>query len=291
LKPSKFEYFAPTDTSEVIALLSRYGDQAKLLAGGQSLVPLMNLRLADPAVLIDLNRVDGLAYIREEGGQLCIGAMTPHFKIEESDLVRKWSPMLAYAASLIGYPAIRHRGTIGGSLAHADPVSELPCIVRTLDAQIMALGEDGMRIIPAADFFDSFLVTALKPVDLLVEIRFPLQESEGFGWDFQEFARKTGDFALAAVAAATDIVGDTFGRVRIGLAGAASRPLRATEAEQWLSGRTIALDAITRAAEMAAAEVRTPSDAHASQEYRRHLVRVLAERALIRATGLSWQAP
>jgi len=238
MKPSRFAYHAPATISESVALLAEHGDDAKPLAGGQSLVPLMNLRLAAPSVLVDLNGIGELAYVFDDGVRLVLGAMTRHRVVAGSDRVRAACPLLAHAASHIGYPAIRARGTIGGSLAHADPVSELPCVAMTLDAELVLASAAGRRSVPAADFFQGYFTTAIEPGELLVEVRFP-QVGDGAGWGFAELARKAGDYALVAAASEVTVRHGKVVEARIGLAGAADRPVRATAAEQLLRGREV----------------------------------------------------
>jgi carbon-monoxide dehydrogenase medium subunit len=250
VKPSPFDYFAPTTVEECVALLAEHGEDAKLLAGGQSLVPLMNLRLAAPEVLIDLNGVAELDYVRDDDGTLALGAMTRHRDVASSGSVRAAAPMLAHAAAMIGYPAIRNRGTIGGSLVHGDPASEMPCVALTLDAELVAAGPEGRRTIPAADFFVSHFTTALEPSELLLEVRFP-RRADGDGWEFAEFSRKSGDFAVVAVAVDLRAPGGRLERVRVGVAGVGERPWRATDAEQALSAGGLSPDALRQAAEQA----------------------------------------
>lgn len=287
MKPARFDYYAPRSLPEAVELLERHGEEAKLLAGGQSLVPMMNLRLAQPSVLIDLNRVEGLAYIRPGDEQVAIGAMTRHHEVAGSDLLRQHCGLLATAAGQIGYPAIRHRGTLGGSLAHADPVSEMPCVAVALDAELTAIGPGGERVIRAADFFQTYFTTALAPDELLREIRFPaLGRDEG--WGFHESVRKTGDFATVAVAARVRMADGAIVTGGIGIAGVADRPVRAAAAEAALSrgGLSSGLDEV---AELAAATVEEVSDIHASAEFRRRIVRVLVRRALEDAMTMARQ--
>jgi aerobic carbon-monoxide dehydrogenase medium subunit len=272
VKPSPFEYYAPTTVDECVALLAEHGEDAKLLAGGQSLVPLMNLRLAAPEVVIDLNRVAGLVGARVDDGQLVIGAMTRHRDVAGAPEVRAACPMLAHAAGMIGYPPIRARGTLAGSLAHADPASELPCVAVTLDAELVALGPAGRRVIPARDFFVSHFTTALEPAELLLEVRFP-RRADGDGWEFLEFTRKSGDFAVAAVAVELR----RGGGARIGVAGVGDRPWRATEAEQALAAEA------GPAAREAAAEGAARQATGFSDGYRANVVGALTRRALATA--------
>jgi len=273
MKPSRFDYFAPGSVDECVALLAEHGEDAKLLAGGQSLVPLMNLRLAAPEVLIDLNGVGELDYVREDADRLVIGAMTRHREVA-SDAVGTACPMLAHAAGLIGYPPIRNRGTLGGSLVHADPASELPCVALTVDAELVAVGPGGRRTIPAGDFFLSHFTTALDPSELLVEVRFP-RTAEDDRWGFVEFSRKSGDFAIAAVAVDLRLRDGRLERARVGVAGVGERPWRATAAEQTLTADGPAPDVLQRAAEDAGEQAAAAADG-----YRGHVVATLTRRAL-----------
>lgn len=281
MKPSRFDYHAPTTLDECIALLGRYGDDAKLLAGGQSLVPMMNLRLAVPEVVIDLNRVAGLASVRRDGDTLVVGAATRHHDVAMSASVREAVPLLAEAAAQIGYPAIRFRGTIGGSLAHADPVSEMPCVAVAVDAQLVLRSPRGLRTVPAGEFFVTHFTSVLEPDELLVEVRFPVMPA-GAGWAFVEFARKTGDFAVAAVAA--QLLLDSDGRIAtacLGLAGVGERPLRAVDAERLLAGAAPGEQAVAVAGEQVAATVaRQPGGTDQEREYKAHVGRTLTSRAV-----------
>jgi aerobic carbon-monoxide dehydrogenase medium subunit len=279
MKPARFDYHAPATLDEAVRLLAEHGDEAKLLAGGQSLVPMMNLRLAQPSVVIDLNRVSEMAYLRPDGeGRIALGAMSRHHSVATSDLLRDRCPLLASAAARIGYPAIRYRGTLGGSLAHADPVAEMPCVALTLGAELVAIGPGGERVIPADDFFLTYFTTALEPDELLREIRFPAI-SPGEGWSFHESARKTGDFAIVAVAAQVRVGDGVIEQARLGIAGISDRPVRAADAEQALAGQPLEIP-LDEAADRAAATVDSASDIHASADFRRRLVAVLTRRAL-----------
>jgi aerobic carbon-monoxide dehydrogenase medium subunit len=279
LKPAAFDYFAPDTIEHALQILAEHGDDTKLLAGGQSLVPLMNLRLARPRALIDLNRVKGLTFIVREGDWIRIGAMTRHQQVATSSVVREGCPLLARAAGNIGYTAIRNRGTIGGSLAHADPVSEHPCVALAFDAQLVLRGLRGDRVVTASDFFRGYLTTALAADEILTEIRYPVLSPQT-RWSFQEFAKKTGDFAVVAVACLIEIGGSDIQVARIALAGVADRPVRATGAEQRLRGRQPSAELFSQVGDTAASEVHPTSDIHAGENYRRHLVRTLVRRAL-----------
>lgn len=239
MKPSAFEYYAPGTLEEALALLDEHGEDAKLLAGGQSLVPLMNLRMAAPEVLIDLNRVEGLASIREESGALVLGAMTRYVEVEESLVVAEHLPMLARATAEVGYTAIRSRGTVGGSLAHADPVGEWPCLARALDAELVAAGPHGQRTIAAADFFGGIFTTTLAVDEVLVEVRFPLRPLPRV-WAFDEFAPQAGDYAIVAVAVELGLHDGTVSDAHIAFTNLADRPVRSAGVERTLVGRTVA---------------------------------------------------
>jgi carbon-monoxide dehydrogenase medium subunit len=278
VKPSRFEYFAPSTVDECVALLSEHGEDAKLLAGGQSLVPLMNLRLAAPEVLIDLNGVAELEAVREDGDRLVVGAMTRHRDVAGSAAVRAACPLLACAAGLIGYPAIRNRGTIGGSIVHGDPASEMPCVALTLDAELVAIGPAGRRTIAARDFFLSHFTTSLEPEELLLEIRYP-RRAEGDGWEFVEFSRKSGDFAVAAVAAEVRRRDGRVEQARLGVAGVGERPWRAAAAEERLASADLTPELIERAAQDAGEQAAAATDG-----YRGHVVATLTRRALEAAT-------
>lgn len=277
MKPSRFVYHDPATVDECVALLVEHGEDAKPLAGGQSLVPLMNLRLSAPAVLVDLNRVAELSYVFDDGATLAIGAMTRHRTIATSAAVRAANPLLAHAASLIGYPAIRVRGTIGGSLAHADPVSEFPCVAVALGADLVIAGPAGRRTLAASDFFRGYFTTAMEPGELLVEVRFPHVGGE-VGWGFAELARKAGDYAVVAVATAVTVRDGTIASARIALAGVADRPVRAASAESALRGQPATADSVASAAEAIAAEV--TAGATRDLAFASHVAGVLGRRAL-----------
>jgi carbon-monoxide dehydrogenase medium subunit len=284
MKPPPFEYYRATTVEEAIALLSRYGPDAKVLAGGQSLLPMMKFRLARPSVLIDLHWVRDLAYVRQTDGVVAFGAMARLDSLE-SDSIRALCPILAEAALHIGHPPIRHRGTVCGSLAHADPAAELPVLALALDAELVATGPNGVRVIPAQDFFVTMLTTSLGPAEILTEARFPTLRPES-GWGFSELSRRPGDFAMA-VAAATLQVGaaGAITHARLALGAVADRAIRCPEAEAALLGQPGGREAFEAAAALASAPLSPPSDVHASGGYRRHLAKVLIERALTQA----WQ--
>ena len=254
-------------------------DDVKVLAGGQSLVPLMNLRLARPSHLVDITRVAELRGMHREDGEWRIGALTTHAEVEDSAALAESMPMLPFVARHIGYRQIRNRGTIGGSLCHADPVSEWPAVMTALDARFAIAGPGGGRTATASEFFTSTFVTSLEPDELLTEVRFRVPDRAG--WGFSEFARRTGDFAVIAAAVVVEASGGVVERARIALAGAAPTPVRAAEAERLLAGAGAADTAVMRrAAAAAAAAADPPGDLHGSAAYRRRLIAVEVERAL-----------
>jgi carbon-monoxide dehydrogenase medium subunit len=281
MKPPKFEYHAPSTLDEAIALLVRYNGDAKLLAGGQSLVPLLNFRLARPAALIDLNRIPSLAYIREQDGHVRLGAMTRQRAIEFSPVVARRLPLLREATRWVGHLPIRSRGTIGGSIAHADPSAEYPAVLTALDGEVVARGPKGERTLSSGSLFETYLTTTLAPDEILTEVRLPTMP-EGAGWAFEELARRHGDFAIVGIAAAVWRRG---GRVtaRLATAGAGGTPRRLRAAEEIVERDGLGAAAIEAAGRRASELVEPDADIHASADYRRHLAGVLTERALKRA--------
>jgi carbon-monoxide dehydrogenase medium subunit len=282
VKPPVFDYHAPATVDEAVALLARYGGDAKVLAGGQSLMPLLNFRLSRPAALVDLNRIPALDYAREDNGHVRLGAMTRQRTIEFSPLVRQRLPLLAEATALVGHLPIRTRGTIGGSIAHADPSAEYPAVLTALDGAVVARGPRGERVLRSAELFQGYLTTSLRPDEILVEVRLPATPA-GAGSAFEEFSRRHGDFALVGIACL--LVGErprcTAARIAAGGAGPVPTRLRAAEEVLERDGLT---DAAIDAAAARAAELVTPDDdVHASAAYRRNLTRVLTGRALRRA--------
>jgi CO/xanthine dehydrogenase FAD-binding subunit len=286
VKPAVFEYLAPRTLDEALAHLAEHGDDAKVLAGGQSLVPMMNMRLARPKVLVDLNRVPELDYIRTDAGAVAFGALTRQRTAERSDAVRRSVPLMAQALPLIGHVAIRNRGTVGGSLAHADPAAELPAVVAALDGELVIAGPRGRRAVKAAEFFVSYLTTSLRPDELLVEVRLP-SATAATRSAFVEFARRHGDFALAGVALTLELEeGGACRTARIALFGVGPGPVRAVQAERCLAGRVVSDAVIREAAASAAKEIDPSDDLHATGHYRRHLTTVLVEDAARQALGL-----
>lgn len=266
--PVAFDYKRAGSAEEAIALLAEYGDEAKLLAGGHSLLPLMKLRLATPSVLVDVGRLNDLSYISDAGDHLAIGALTRHRDVETSELLAAQSPLLAHSAGNVGDNQVRHRGTIGGSVAHADPASDLPATLLALGATFVAKGPGGERTIAATDFFQGFLESALAADELLTEIRVP--KTPGAGWGYQKFNRRAQDWAIVGCSVIRN------GTTGVALVNMGSTPLRATAVEQAIAQGASAKDA----AELAADGTEPPSDLNASPDYRRHLAKVLVRRAL-----------
>jgi aerobic carbon-monoxide dehydrogenase medium subunit len=283
MKPPRFDYEAPSSLAEALALLHQHGDEAKVLAGGQSLVPLLNFRLVRQRVLVDLNELPGLAGIREADSTLVIGAMTRQREAETSALVRERCPLLAEAMPQIGHAQIRNRGTVGGSLAHADPAAELPAVVAALGGELVLRSASGERTLPAAQFFVTYLTTALEPGELLVEIRVPVTPP-GSGSAFMEISRRHGDFALVGVATTVTLDGaGTCTGAAIALTGVGPTPVVAGDAAGALVGMRPTPKGIADAAMVAAAGLTPDRDLHASREYRTHVAGVLTRRALERA--------
>ena len=283
MKPPRFAYHDPRGVDEALALLAEHGDDGKALAGGQSLVPLLNFRLAHPEHLIDLNRIGALAGIRREDGTLRIKAMTRQATLEASPLVRENWPLVTDGLGFVAHAQIRNRGTVGGSVAHADPAAELPVVFSVLGARFHVASKRGERAIDAGDFFVTHLTTTMEPDEMLVEIEVP-PVAPGTGHAFTEFARRHGDFALGGAAALVAVDGDgVCTSAALGLLAAAPTPVRATEAEQMLVGERIDETLAARAAERAAAGVEPTGDIHGSGEYRKHLIGVMARRAIAAA--------
>ncbi len=284
MKPAPFDYYAPTSVDETCSLLARYGSDAKLLAGGQSLVPLLALRLAQPAALIDLNGVHELDYIRADDNGVAIGAMTRQRTVERSSVMRETCPLLPAAVEWIGHPQIRNRGTIGGSLVHSDPAAELPALATLLDATFTITNAQGAkRTVKPDEFFVTYLTTAVEPEEMLSEIYFPTLPA-GTGWSFVEVARRHGDFAL--VGAAATVALDSAGacsNVRIALFGVAPTATRSPSAEQALLNQKPDEQAIAAAASEVVKDIDPPGDVHASVEYRKYVATNLVRRALTEA--------
>jgi aerobic carbon-monoxide dehydrogenase medium subunit len=270
--PSSFTYKRAGSAEEALDLAAEYGEDAKYLAGGHSLLPLMKLRLAAPEVIIDLGALRDLSFVADLGSQVAIGALTRHHDVEHSELLARELPLLAYAAGQVGDPQIRHRGTIGGSVAHADPASDLPAVLLALDATLVARGTDGSREIPIGEFFQGLFETVLEPGELLTEIRVPKPAAGARGWSFQKFTQRAIDWAIVGVAVQGQAVA---------LVNMAGTPMRASAVEAALAGGAPSADAAVHAAEGTSAA----SDIRASREYREHLARVLVSRALTEAAS------
>jgi carbon-monoxide dehydrogenase medium subunit len=279
--PAEFDYTAPETLDDALKALADGGEDAKLLAGGHSLLPLMKLRLAAPSLLVDLRRVPGLHGIQRENGNWRIGALTVHSELEHNaDL-----GVVSLAAGTIADPQVRNRGTIGGSLAHGDPASDLPAVMMICEASVTLQGAGGQqRSVSANEFFKDYLETAVEPNEVLTEIRIPSYDGWGFG--YEKFNRRSEDWAMVGVSALVKKSGDTIEDVRVGLTNMASVPLRARAVEDALRGQSANADSIAKAAEQAAEGTNPPADLNASAEYKRHLARVMARRALSTAAGL-----
>ena len=278
MKPAPFEYVVPRTLDEAVRELSEGGSDAKVLAGGQSLIPLLNFRLARPTLLIDLNRLPELTYVAERGGGVAIGAMTRQVTVERDTRLSRSQPLLKDAIGWVGHPAIRSRGTFGGSLAHADPAAELPAVAVCLGAQLAIAGPRGRRTVPAEDFFRGYLSTALAPDEILTEAWLPpLLPNTGQAW--LEYARRHGDFALAGVAVSVSVDHSAVVAARIVLTGVGASPVRARESETLLLGGSI-VERARAAADAARSVIEPDADIHASKEYRAHLAAVLTEKAI-----------
>jgi carbon-monoxide dehydrogenase medium subunit len=281
--PPAFEYLRPTTVPEAIVLLQLHGDQAKILSGGQSLIPMMKLRLARPAYLIDINRISGLSYVKEDGGFLKIGGLTRESELEASPLIRSKYPIILDTARVIADPQVRNLATVGGNLAHGDPANDHPATMLALKAQVVATGPQGERVIPIEEFFLSLFSTALEPGEILTEIRVPAATPRSGGAYFK-LERKVGDFATAAVAAQLTLDGAHVAEsVGMGLTNVGPKPLKAAKAENFLRGKKVDPASIGQAAQFAAEESQPSTDLRGPAEYKKGLVKELARRALVRA--------
>jgi carbon-monoxide dehydrogenase medium subunit len=282
--PGEFDYYAPGSLSEAVTLLQEHGEDAKLLAGGQSLIPAMRFRLAMPFALIDLNNIDGLEYVREDNGHLAIGSMTREVMLEESSLVNDSYQMLADAAEVIADPVVRNRATVGGNIAHADPANDHPAVMLAYNAEVIALGPGGTRAIPIDSFFTGLFENAMAHNEILTEIRIP-RPGPNSGGAYVKMERKVGDYAVSAVAVQVTMNGDTCTAARIGLTNVSPTPLRATNAEQALVGQTVTEDVLEAAGQAAAAECQPSKDLRGSVDYKRDITRVLTKRAIRKAVA------
>jgi carbon-monoxide dehydrogenase medium subunit len=284
---AKFDYHAPSTVGEALSLLNSNRDDAKILAGGHSLIPMMKLRLSEPSIIIDLGKVEGLSYIREDRGGLAIGGMTTYYDIISSDAVQAHAPVLAEAAALVADPQVRNMGTIGGSLSHSDPAADLPAVLLALGAEIEAssqgrLGRVNRRSVSADDFFVDLFTTALESNEILTEIRIPAQAA-GSGAAYAKMANKASHFAIVGVAASVAVDGGNCTAARVGVTGAGSSATRASDSEERLVGSPADADTIRSAAGRAANGIELNEDVHASAEYREHLTKVFALRAITAA--------
>jgi CO/xanthine dehydrogenase FAD-binding subunit len=288
MKPAKFDYILPTTVDAAIEALVASNGEGKVLAGGQSLLPLLNFRMARPAVLVDLNGIKGLSYIEERGDSIAIGALTRHRDLEHSPLVASKLPVMSAAMRHVAHLAIRNRGTIGGSLSHADPAAELPMLSMFYDARISIQGPVGRRTIAAEEFFVDALTNCLEPEDIVVEIEFPVLDHNG--WAFEEVARRFGDFALASIAVSVRRGETGLEEARIAVMGVADTPLRLREAEKELMAMALDDQTPERFSEIVVSKVSPNDDLHASGEYRRHLLAQLSKRALQTALATTERA-
>jgi carbon-monoxide dehydrogenase medium subunit len=286
VKPAKFEYHVPASVDEALAILARYDGEARVLAGGQSLVPMMNFRLAMPKAIIDLNQIAGLAYVEEEGGNVRIGSMTRQRRLEFDPLIAAKLPLLREALRWVGHLPTRSRGTIAGSIAHADPSAEIPMVLQTLEGEVVARRPQGERRVAARDLFDSALTTSLDPFEIITEVQFPSIPAQAV-CAVEEFARRKGDFAIAAVAVMLVRDGERCTKARLATAGVGPTSTRLRDAEAVLEQQGVGEAAIAEAAEKAKAQVDPVSDLNGSAEYRRHLTGVLMSRAIAKAIASS----
>ena len=281
--PAQFDYVAPATVEEALSALAEAGDEAKVLAGGQSLLPVLRMRLNAPSVVIDLSKIESLRGVRDEGGELAIGAMTTYQTLLDDGSVHEHLLLLTKATETIADPQIRHRGTIGGALAHADPAGDLGSAALALDASFVITGSSGSRTVPAAEFFAGLFETAIGEDELLTEVRFP--KHTGWGAQYEKFVRVSHQWSIVAVAATVKAEGGTIQEARIGLTNMGDRPLRATAVEQALVGQPATEDAVRAAAASAAEGTNPPSDLNGDADYRRSIVPVLTRRAVLAAAG------
>jgi carbon-monoxide dehydrogenase medium subunit len=282
--PAAFDYVAPSTVDDAVRALSEAGEDAKVIAGGQSLMPVLRMRLAAPSKIVDLGRIPALRGVREDGDFLVIGAMTTHYEVQRDPLVHEHATLLALATDTVADPQVRHRGTFGGALAHADPAGDLLAPTLALDAEMVVRGMDGTRTVPAAEFFSDFFTTALRPTEILVEVRVP--KTTGWSAHYEKFNRVAQAWPIVAVAAAVRVDGGTIAEARVGLTNMASTPVRATAVEQALVGQPASADTIRAAAAHAAEGTSPPADGNADVAYRQHLAQVLTTRAVAAAAGV-----
>jgi aerobic carbon-monoxide dehydrogenase medium subunit len=283
--PSAFDYVRPSSVEDAVSALGAAGDDGKVLAGGQSLIPILRLRLSSPELLVDVGGIEELRGVRDDGDAIVVGAMTTHDEVIKNPLVNTHAPLLAQATATVGDRQVRHLGTFGGSVAHADPAGDLPSVALTLDAEMVVHGPSGVRRVPAAEFFQDYLTTALAPGDILTAIRIP-KLGEGWGVHYEKFNRVAQAWSVVAVAAAVKRSNGTIAEARVGLANMGSTPLRAAGVEQALAGSAATADSVRAASERAADGTRPPSDLSGQADYRVHLARVLTRRAVTAASGI-----
>ena len=280
--PVAFDYEVAESVDHAIQLLGQHGEDSKLIAGGHSLIPIMRLRLAAPSVLIDLDRLEDLRYVRDEGDYLAIGALTRHRDVHNNELIQEHCGVVGYTAGLLGDPSVQHRGTIGGTLAHGDPAGDMPAVISALEGTLVIQGPNGERTVPASDFFQDYLFTDLEPDEVVTEVRVPKLD-QNTGWSYKKFSRRSQDWAIVGVAAVVEKSNGNIDSARIGLTSMGSTPIRASTVEEALSGA--GPDGIASAADSAAEGTAPSSDDAASAEFRKHLARVWTRRAVEEALG------
>jgi carbon-monoxide dehydrogenase medium subunit len=281
--PAAFDYVAPTTIDDAVRALSEAGEDGKVIAGGQSLMPVLRMRLAAPSKLVDLGRIPELRGVREDGDTLVIGAMTTHYDVQRDALIAEHAALLTEATNTVADPQVRHRGTFGGSLAHADPAADLPAVALALDAELVLHGMDGRRTVPVAEFFTDFFTTAMRPGEILVEVRLP--KKTGWHSHYEKFNRVAQAWSIVSVAATVRVDAGTIAEARVGLVNMAATPLRATAVEQALIGQPATAESIKAAAAHAAEGTSPAADGNADVAYRQHLAQVLTSRAVAAAVG------
>ena len=281
--PAKFDYVRPSSVDEAVAALRDAGEDAKILAGGQSLLPVLRLRLAAPSVIIDLGGIADLRRIAEDGDRIAIGAMAPHHDVMRDDLVKQHVSLLSQATATVADPQVRHRGTLGGALAHADPAGDLGAVALALDAEFVIAGASGTRTVPASEFFVDYFTTAIGEGEILTQVRFP--KYTGWATHYEKFNRTAQAWSMCAVAVALRLDGGTIAEARVGLTNMGTTPIRASGVEAALVGQQATADSARAAAEHATEGTAAPSDADAASDYREHLARVLTGRAVLAAAG------
>ncbi|MDI2030661.1 xanthine dehydrogenase family protein subunit M [Saccharopolyspora sp. TS4A08] len=281
--PAQFEYTAPSTVEEAVAALAAAGEDAKVLGGGQSLLPVLRMRMADPGTIVDVGRIPEMRGVREDGDRLVIGAMTTHYEVQRDPLIQQHAELIALATRTVADPQVRHRGTFGGSLAHADPAGDLPAPALALDCEMVIAGPTGRRTVPASEFFVDYFTTALEPTELLVEVRMP----KWTGWNahYEKFNRVAQAWSIVGVAAAVRVSGGAIAEARIALTNMGATPIRAMGVEQALVGKQATSDAIREAARHATEGTSAAGDSSADADYREHLAEVLTGRAVLAAAG------